>query len=106
MPADDRRAGTRHAGDERQHLTQADAERPRHGRVLRILHDGRGARALDDEHHQTAGNERGREDRGTFVQHVLDETGQERAGQQRGNGGDDDREREMTRLVARQQPRR
>ena len=76
------------------------------GVLLRVVHDGRGRGALDDEHHDAAGDERGRDDRRALVQHALDEAGQERAGDERGNGRHDDRQREVARVRPRRQPAR
>ena len=65
--ADDRRAGPRHAGDERQHLAQADAERARDRRALGMsATTGDGPVALDHEHHDTAGDEGDRDHRRDF----------------------------------------
>ena len=60
IAADDRRARARHAGDQRQHLARADAERAQSG-VWSGVHDGRrGTRPLDDQHDDAADDERRR----------------------------------------------
>ena len=86
--ADDRRARARHAGNQRQHLARADAERARQRRVIGVQHGRRAAAtARPTSMHDAADDEADRDDRGRRVQHALHVAREEqRAGDQRPAG--------------------
>ncbi len=62
------------------------------------LDDRRRPPPLEQQHHDAAGDERDGPHARALIEDALDETCEERAGDERGNGRDHDRRREMPRL--------
>ena len=106
QPADDRRARTRDARNERQRLEHADAERACHRRPIGVVHDGRADDTLDGQHHQASEDERPTEHNRALVEDGRDEITEQQPRNHRRQERHEQHDGESTCLGPKEQARR
>ena len=96
--ADNRRSGSRHAGNQRQHLKDADRNRAGQRNAIHLADVRPGPHPLDQQHHDPAENEGGGNRTEAVIQDGSDELREQSAGDQRRDGRGDDRQGKGARL--------